>query len=34
MINLMSDKAAELYSYVDKKLTLVGCEQMKLASVA
>ncbi len=34
LVNLKSDKVAELYRYVDKKLTLVGLESMKLASVA
>jgi len=34
LLNLRSDKASELYRYVDKKLTMVGREKMKLASVA
>ena len=34
LLNLRADKASELYKYVDKKLTYVGVEQMKLAAVA
>ena len=34
LVNLKSDKVAELYRYVDKKLSLLGLESMKLASVA
>ena len=33
MLNLRADKASELYSFIDKKLELVGGEKMKLASI-
>ena len=33
ILNLRPDKASELYTFIDKKLTLIGLEKMKLASI-
>ena len=34
LINLRGDKSAELFSYIDKKLTKIGKQSLNLASIA